>query len=146
MRNDPLGQSPMHLLHRAVQRADEMFQRSAPKDVTPRQLAVLLAVSEQEGANQTSLVEATSIDRSTLADIVRRLVKRRLLQRRRTRKDTRSYAVRLTDEGRQVLGMAAPFGKRVDQQILGVLPESSRKQFVASLQTLVSRLNRSDLI
>ena len=135
----------MHLLHRAVQCADEIFQRGAPEDVTPRQLAVLLAVAEKEGANQTSLVEATSIDRSTLADIVRRLVKRELLQRRRTRKDTRSYAVKLTDEGRQVLQTLAPFGKGVDQRILGVLPASSRKQFIASLRTIVDSLKGPEL-
>jgi DNA-binding MarR family transcriptional regulator len=135
----------MHLLHRAVQCADDLFQRGSPGDVTPRQLAVLLAVAENEGANQTSLVEATSIDRSTLADIVRRLVKRDLLQRRRTRQDARAYAVSLTDEGKQVLRTVTPFGDGVDQRILAVLPASSRKQFIASLQTIVDRLNRTDL-
>ena len=119
--------------------------RCSPEDVTPRQLAVLLAVAENEGANQTSLVEATSIDRSTLADIVRRLVRRELLKRRRTRKDTRAYAVKLTDKGREILRTVAPLGELVDQRILDVLPASGRRQFLASLQTIVDSLNRADL-
>jgi DNA-binding MarR family transcriptional regulator len=135
----------MHLLHRAGQCADDIFQRNSPEDVTPRQLLVLLAVAETEGANQNRLVGATGIDRSTLADIVRRLVKRQLLKRRRTRKDTRAYAVKLTDEGREVLRTVAPLGERVDQRILDVLPASSRRQFLASLQTIVDTLNRTDL-
>jgi DNA-binding MarR family transcriptional regulator len=144
MHNGQLGRSPMHLLHRAVQCADDIFQRGAPKDVTPRQLAVLLAVAENEGANQTSLVEATSIDRSTVGDIVRRLVRRQLLQRRRSRQDTRAYAVKLTDEGKLVLRAVAPFGKGVDQRILEVLPADCRRQFVASLQVIVNKLHGSD--
>jgi MarR family transcriptional regulator, temperature-dependent positive regulator of motility len=91
------------------------------------------------------MVDATGIDRSTLADIVRRLVKRQLLQRRRTRKDTRSYAVKLTDEGREVLQTVGPLGERVDQRILDVLPASSRRQFLASLQTIVNTLDNPDL-
>ncbi|MFZ1102753.1 MAG: helix-turn-helix domain-containing protein, partial [Hyphomicrobiaceae bacterium] len=39
----------------------------------------------------------TGIDRSTLADIVRRLTRKGLLQRCRTNEDARAYAVRLTD-------------------------------------------------
>jgi DNA-binding MarR family transcriptional regulator len=42
-------------------------------DLTPRQLAVLVTVANNEGLSQTGLVDRTGIDRSTLADIVRRL-------------------------------------------------------------------------
>jgi len=63
-------------------------------------------------------VDATGIDRSTLADVVRRLSKKGLLQRRRTREDARAYAVKLTDEGRRVLRGAEPLAKQVDERVL----------------------------
>ena len=44
-------------------------------------------MADDEGASQTKLVEHTRVDRSTLADIVRRLVRKGLPQRRRTRED-----------------------------------------------------------
>ena len=72
-------------------------------DLTPRQYAVLVTVSQNEGLSQTQLVEQTGIDRSTLADIVRRMLKKGLLQRRRTKDDARAYAVKLTDEGGRIL-------------------------------------------
>ena len=50
MHNGSLGRSPMHLLHRALQCADDCFLHDVPTDLTPRQLVVLLAVAETEGA------------------------------------------------------------------------------------------------
>ena len=106
-RNGRLDRSPVHLLHRAGQCAADIFQAEI-SDLTPRQLAILMTVASDEGASQTKLVDATGVDRSTMADIVKRLVRKRLLQRRRTREDARAYAVKLTDEGRRVLSAASP--------------------------------------
>ncbi|MGH9810564.1 MAG: MarR family winged helix-turn-helix transcriptional regulator, partial [Terriglobia bacterium] len=91
-------------------------------DLTPRQLAVLVTVAQNEGLSQTGLVDRTGIDRSTLADIVRRLQKKGLIQRRRTKEDARAYAVKLTDEGKRVLRTAEPIARRVDDRILDALP------------------------
>ena len=67
-----LDRSSLHLLHRAGQRAGEVFAREMGSDLTPRQYAVLASVAKSEGLSQTDLVAATGIDRSTLADVVRR--------------------------------------------------------------------------
>ena len=75
-------------------------------------------------------MEQTGIDRSTLADIVRRMLKKGLLQRRRTKDDARAYAVKLTDEGWRVLKAADPLAKRVDDRILAALPGQQRERFL----------------
>lgn len=109
-------------------------------DVTPRQFAILLTVSQNEGLSQTHLVEKTGIDRSTLADIVRRLLKKGLLQRRRTKDDARAYAVKLTDEGVNLLKSAEPMARRVDDRILEALPANQRERFLQDLNTIVAAL------
>lgn len=111
-------------------------------DLTPRQYAVLATVSANEGVSQTGLVERTGIDRSTLADIVRRMMKKGLLQRRRTREDARAYAVRLTEEGRRMLKVAEPVSRKVDERILEILPEKKREQFLEDLSVIVDALGR----
>jgi DNA-binding MarR family transcriptional regulator len=101
--------SLVHLLRRASQRADFLFAREAANaDLTPRQFAVLSAVSAKEGLTQSAIMDATGIDRSSTSDLVRRLVENGLLQRRRPRGDARSYAIRLTANGRQRLAAGAP--------------------------------------
>lgn len=140
--NVRLDRSPIHLLHRAGQCAGDVFHGEiGESDLTPRQYAVLLTVAENEGLSQTQLVERTGVDRSTLADIVRRMLKKGLLQRRRTKEDARAYAVRLTDEGWRVLNACEPLVKRVEQRILDALPEENRGQFLADLAVIIDSLS-----
>jgi DNA-binding MarR family transcriptional regulator len=138
-----LERSPIHLLHRAGQCASDVFQGEVGEgDLTPRQYAVLVAVSQNEGLSQTNLVEKTGVDRSTLADIVRRMLKKGLLQRRRTKDDARAYAVKLTDEGWRILKAADPLAKRVDEKILAALPGQQRDRFLQDLSLIVEALSK----
>jgi DNA-binding MarR family transcriptional regulator len=136
-----LERSPIHLLHRAGQCASDIFQdEMGIGDLTPRQYAILVTVSQNEGVSQTHLVEKTGVDRSTLADIVRRMLKKGLLQRRRTKEDARAYSVKLTEEGWRVLKAADPLAKRVDDKILAVLPGQQRERFLQDLNLIVQAL------
>ena len=138
-----LERSPIHLLHRAGQCAADIFQAEMETgELTPRQFAVLVTVAQHEGLSQTQLVERTGIDRSTLADIVRRMLKKSLLQRRRTKEDARAYAVKLTEEGWRVLRSSQPVARRVDERILEVLPAPQRERFLEDLSTIVQALGR----
>jgi DNA-binding MarR family transcriptional regulator len=138
---DRLVRSPLHMLHRASQCAGDVFHGEiGGDDLTPRQYAVLLTVSQHEGISQTGLVERTGVDRSTLADIVRRMLKKGLLQRRRTKEDARAYAVKLTEEGRRQLKLADPVARRVDDRILDALPTKQREQFLDDLAVIVAAL------
>ena len=136
-----LERSPIHLLHRAGQCASDIFQAEISEGgLTPRQYALLVAVAQNEGVSQTQLVEKTGVDRSTLADIVRRMLKKGLLQRRRTKDDARAYAVKLTDEGWRVLKASDPLAKRVDDKILSALPAQDRERFVQDLTAIIDAL------
>jgi MarR family transcriptional regulator, temperature-dependent positive regulator of motility len=139
--NDRLERSPIHLLHRAGQCATDIFQSEMAKgELTPRQFAVLSTVAQNEGLSQTDLVDLTGIDRSTLADIIRRMLKKGLLQRRRTKEDARAYAVRLTEDGRRMLKTAEPMAKRVDSRILAALSAARADKFIDDLHTIVRAL------
>jgi len=141
-----LEASPIHLLHRAGQCAGDVFQAEmSGGDLTPRQYAILVTVSQNEGLSQTHLVDKTGIDRSTLADIVRRLLKKGLLQRRRTKDDARAYSVKLTEEGTRVLKSAEPMARKVDDRILAALPGQQRERFVQDLNTIVRALGAGGL-
>jgi DNA-binding MarR family transcriptional regulator len=136
-----LDRSPVHLLHRAYQAAGDIFQAEMKVDgLTPRQLAVLITIGQNEGLSQTDIVDSTGIDRSTVADMIRRMQRKGLIQRRRTREDARAYAVKLTNAGRRVLRTAEPMTRRIDERVLNALPTDQREQFIGALQTIVTIL------
>ncbi|MEO1207382.1 MAG: MarR family winged helix-turn-helix transcriptional regulator [Pseudomonadota bacterium] len=136
--SDGSAPSVLHLLHRAGQCADELFTTIGGADqLTPRQYEVLRTVAVSDDPSQTYLVSRTGIDRSTLADIVRRLVERGLLQRSRTRNDARRYAVSLTDGGRMALQKAGPAVEATNQRLLSALAELNQQDFVVALSRII---------
>ncbi len=138
-----LNRSAMHLLHRAGQCAADIFTSEArASGLTPRQFAVLTMVAEEEGLTQTDLVERTGIDRSTLADIVGRLLTRGLIHRRRAKEDARAYAIKLTPQGAKALREAQPGAATTDTRLLANLPPAKRQDFLESLSLIVTAVRK----
>jgi MarR family transcriptional regulator, temperature-dependent positive regulator of motility len=148
MKSNGVGQlprSPIHLLHRASQAVEDVFATEIKIErMTPRLLAVLTTVAQNQGLTQTGIGDRTGIERSTLSDIAHRLQRKGLLQRRRTKEDARAYAVKLTKGGRRVLRTAEPLAKRIDQRILDALPAKRRDVFMNDLASIVSTLERTE--
>jgi DNA-binding MarR family transcriptional regulator len=140
-----LSRSPGHLLHRAQQFAAERFTTAmAGAKLTQRQFAVLSATSAQEGLTQTELVKATGIDRSTLAELVARMVRNGLLVREKVAEDARANAVRLSDEGRSLMDTASKAAMDADDAILAALPKSKRAGFLKTLRRIAVTLEKDE--
>ena len=135
-----MDRSPLRLLHMATEIADYAFS-SGVAGATPRQFAVLVAIDENEGASQQTLSERTGIDGATLGQIIRRLVLRNLIRRRRSDRDRRAYAVKLTSKGRHLLRRAKPLARRVDQRVLSALPKNRRERFLDLLAAIPGKLD-----
>ncbi len=129
-----LAQSPTHLLHRAQQLAASKSVNSLRRaKLTIRQFALLEALSENEGASQSQLVDLTAIDRSTLADMVARMERGGLISRDKSESDGRANTLRLTDVGSKALHIARPAVAEADEALLAVLPKNRRASFLAIL-------------
>ncbi|HXQ12212.1 MAG TPA: MarR family transcriptional regulator [Caulobacteraceae bacterium] len=132
-----LDRSPSHLLHRALQLALDIYaEETGPDAVTQRQYAVLAAVAAQEGLTQTDLVRSTGIDRSTLADLVARMIGKGLLARQRSTADARANTVSLTSPGRAALEAAKPRVAAADARIMKLLPTRKRDAFLGVLRDM----------
>jgi DNA-binding MarR family transcriptional regulator len=141
-----LQTSPGHLLRRAQQYANDLYvQEVGPEGLTPRQFAVLHAVDMHEGLSQTALVRETGIDRSTLADMISRMLRKDLLARKRTDEDARANSVRITPAGRKALRQAMPAVTKSEQKILEILPARVRAEFTKGLSLIAQAAVDSEL-
>jgi DNA-binding MarR family transcriptional regulator len=140
-----LTTSPGHLLHRAQQFAADRFGEAvATSGLTQRQFAVLSATHAEEGLTQTQLVKATGIDRSTLAELVARMVRNGLLVREKLADDARANAVHLSEDGRRLVDVATVGAMEADAAILDALPSSKRKGFLKMLKRIACTLESSE--
>src|SRR5215831_21399613 len=140
-----LSQSPSHLLRRCVQYANDLFsQEPSAADLTKQQFTVLSAVEQNEGMSQTDLVLITGIDRSTLAEMIRRMIEKGLLDRERTESDQRANAVRMAAGGRKALRSARSASERVERTLLSGLSASDRPRFLKMLAAVVSQAETED--
>jgi len=129
--------SVTHLLQRAVRRALDFHGEAAgPGAVTQRQYTVLAAASTAEGQNQNDLVRATGIDRSTLAELVSRMLSKGLLERSRSATDARANTVAISATGRAALEQGAAAATAADERLLASLAPKKRDALMKILAGL----------
>ncbi|HEY4115892.1 MAG TPA: MarR family transcriptional regulator [Rhizomicrobium sp.] len=137
--NFELSEAPSHLIRRCEQVfADLYASESGPKDLTRSQLTVLCALEHNEDVSQTALVEMTGVDRSTLAEMIRRLLDRGYITKRRPEADLRSYAVSITPAGRKALRSGRAASSRAERRMLEPIPQPERQRFIKYLASIAS--------
>jgi DNA-binding MarR family transcriptional regulator len=130
--------SILHLLRRVDQCATQLYSdETSDNDLTLRQLAIMTAISREENLSQTDLVTITGIDRSTVAGIVSRLIRKGLLERRRSPVDGRAYCVRLSKRGLKAVAGADRLYTRIEKKLLSGLPAAEANQFVSTLKSIL---------
>ena len=140
-----LKKSPGHLLRRAQQYAHDLYSKEVGNSgPTPRQFEVLHVVAENAGLSQTDLVRHTGIDRSTLADMIARMMNKGLLSRKRTKEDARANAVSITATGRRMLKAAESKVNKSDNAVLAVLPKTQQSAFMKALTAYADALDKMD--
>jgi DNA-binding MarR family transcriptional regulator len=129
--------APGHLLRRNHQRSYELFTQRVGDIATRQQFAMLLALAQRPGCSQNELVAATGMDKSTLKEMLGRLVARGWVERRRDPNDSRAWAMSITAEGRALVEELVPKVAAAQADILAPLPEADRPFFLHCLRVLL---------
>jgi len=102
-------------LRQAQEASFSHFASLAHEQLDPGRFAILTIIGANEGINQTALSEASGRDKSTLTVTLRYLLAKGLIERVRTERDRRNYAIRLTDAGRAHLAELTACSSRTHQ-------------------------------
>jgi len=140
MPSSKIHAKPGHLIRRCQQIAVALFIEEIGADgfdVTPVQYAALVAIGENPGIEATTLASLIAFDRSTLGDVIERLVGKRLVDRAPQRDDRRIKRLSLTEEGARVVAAIEPAVERAQARILAPLAETERQRFLALLAQIV---------
>ncbi|MBL8665244.1 MAG: winged helix-turn-helix transcriptional regulator [Candidatus Odyssella sp.] len=129
--------TPGHLLRRAQQRAVDLFVQAVGENgLRPPQFAVLLTVYRHPGLNQTHLVDRTGIDRSTIAEMIDRMVARGYIERKRDAADQRVNTLWATGAGIAALEASVDAVLAAQERILAPVPPEKRAALMEALALL----------
>ncbi|MEV0122577.1 MarR family transcriptional regulator [Streptomyces sp. NPDC050703] len=121
---------PGHLARRLQQAHYLLWNTMVSEEITSPQFAVLNALVAEPGLDQRTVGERVGLDRSTIAEVVGRLIRRELLDKVRDPRDGRRCVLRLTDEGRRAHARLTVRTARMNQVFLGPLSADEQTVFL----------------
>jgi DNA-binding MarR family transcriptional regulator len=134
-----------HLIRRAQQIHTRRWGAEVSDEVTSPQIFILVALARTPDTDQRTLGEAVSLDRSTTADVVERMIRRGFIERSRDPSDHRRYLLRITSAGKELLGEIHQRTIAMNARLLGLLEPADRAEFIRLLRTFVAAADREDL-
>ncbi|QPP05233.1 MarR family transcriptional regulator [Streptomyces bathyalis] len=133
-----LRDTPGHLLRRAHQVHTVIWGEEVGPMPTAPQYAVLSALwSHPAGIDQSTAGELASLDKSSIADVARRLVNRGWVSRERDHADSRRWVLQLTHSLREDFTKYTPAVRRVQERMLAPVEGAQQKRaFVEGCRAL----------
>ncbi|MEU1148093.1 MarR family winged helix-turn-helix transcriptional regulator [Streptomyces sp. NPDC005863] len=129
-----LATHPGHLARRLQQAHHLLWNAMVSEEITSPQYAVLNALVAEPGLDQRTVGERVGLDRSTIAEVVARLIRRDLLDKVRDARDGRRFLLHLTDEGLRTHRRLTVRTARMNQVLLAPLSTAERSVFLDLIQ------------
>lgn len=130
----PLTTTPGHLVRRAEQVHGTLWAAHVADRVTPSQYALLCALAVRPDIDQTAAGEMASLDKSSAADIVARLIRRGWIASTRDPRDRRRKLLALSPVAVDAMAAVTPAVRTVQQELLAPLPPAEQQRLVELLR------------
>ncbi|PHS08461.1 MAG: MarR family transcriptional regulator [Blastopirellula sp.] len=125
-----LWRRPGYLIRRLHQIHVGLFlEECADKELTPIQFGILSVLYNGEEMDQLTLSSSVGIDRTSGADVIKRLERRNLLYRTTSELDKRAKIITITQQGKDFVDKFRPSMARAQERLVEPLDEQEREQF-----------------
>jgi DNA-binding MarR family transcriptional regulator len=129
----PLDRTVGHLIRRAEQVNTAMWRAEFSREFTGPQFGLMVGILHNEPLDQSDVRRLISLDRSTAADVISRLVRNGLVVRARSTIDARRNTLTLTDDARAMLSEMTKRVLDMQERFMDPIPAGEREWFVEHL-------------
>jgi len=118
------------------------FEECKEGNITPVQYGILTVLSRNPWLDQTAIGYELGLDRTTSADVIKRLEDKGLVERRVNPGDKRSRQANITNQGLTLMESLKASMARAQQRLIEPLAPADRKVFMSLLAELVEANNQ----
>jgi DNA-binding MarR family transcriptional regulator len=137
-RRSPLLVRAGFLIRRLHQLHSSLFVEETRRfGITPVQYSLLTTLAERGEIDQNGVALEIGLERTSVAEVIPRLMKRGLLDRRRSPDDRRAKLVKLTRRGASLVREMSPAVARAHRRTIERLEPGEREAFLLTLVRLV---------
>ena len=128
-------------LRMAQEATFEAFSRRSQEiGESPGRFATLTIIARNPGISQTELSLANGRDKSSLTPVVEDLVRRGLVERKRTPNDRRTYRLSVTPAGKKTLTDLTRCARRHERNLDRIIGQRERKKFLQLLKRIAAQI------
>ncbi len=127
-----------HLRRAQIVMFNDFVKAMADVQITPGQFGVITIINSNPGLTQSALARAVGIERSTMVAVIDALEDRGLVERRPSPNDRRSYALVLSEKGKELHRDLEPLIKEHEQRISGDLTDEEKDQLIGYLTRMAN--------
>lgn len=142
LRHDDLWNRPGYLVRRLHQIHVGLFAEEFGKSgLTPVQYAMLSVLAVNTAIDQLSLSKAVGVDRTSGADVIKRLARQDLVMRTTSPEDRRMKLVVITPAGAALVHQMRPAMEAAQDRMMAPLKPEERKIFMDALCRMIEANN-----
>ena len=148
MESDTINQKISQSLERIAQAFRVLlWEESKLHKISPIQIQLLLfcATHKSENLKVSFLANEFDLTKATISDSIKTLLKKELISKVINPKDTRSFTIKLTAKGKEIVAKTSGFKTVLDESI-DSLQEEEKGNFLKQLLNLIYQLNQKDII
>lgn len=119
--------------------SDSFSQRLERHDVSVPQWVVLRCLHGAENTSLNELAATVGVDNGALSRMMERLLQKGLIVRETDPANRRTVRLRLSETGKTLVPALAKEADENDEAFFGVIGEEERRQFLATVQTLLTK-------
>jgi DNA-binding MarR family transcriptional regulator len=136
-------ESPGHVVNYLARLfASALYRRIGEHGVNTGQFPVLLALWEQDGVTQASLVEKLAVEQPTMAGTLKRMERDGLIKRMPDAEDARQSHIHLTRRGRALEEALVTSARETNAVALAGLSPNESGQFMRLVKRMIENLER----
>lgn len=124
-----------------------LWEKAKVFGISPIQIQILIFIAYHKTSfcNVSNLAKEFNLTKATISDAVKVMSRKELITKDYNSKDTRSYNILLSEEGKRIVNETENFANPIKDQ-LGEISESDLKNLFETLSKLIHQLNQNGIL